>query len=73
LGNAHFFNQINKNKMEKDEMIKIIRTCKEKGTKEEVSFDYAVEKLNGYWNDIENLLIQGDELFTPFATYQLKK
>lgn len=56
-----------------EKMIKIIRTCKEKGTKEEVSFDYAVEKLNGYWNDIENLLIQGEELFTPFATYQLKK
>jgi len=56
-----------------EEMIKIIRTCKEKGTKEEVSFDYAVEKLNGYWNDIENLLIQGEELFTPYATYQLKK
>lgn len=59
--------------MNKEEMIKIIRTCKEKGTQEEVSFDYAVEKLNGYWNNIENLLIQGKELFTPYATYQLKK
>ena len=59
--------------MKTEEMIKIIRTCKEKGTQEEVSFNYAVEKLNGYWYDIENLLIQGEELFTPYATYQLKK
>lgn len=59
--------------MNKEQMTAIIRTCKEEGTQEEVSFDYAVEKLNGYWNDIENLLIQGKELFTPYATYQLKK
>lgn len=52
--------------------IKVIRTCREKGTKEEVTFDYAVEKLNGYWIDIEKLLLNGEELFTPFASYQIK-
>ena len=58
--------------MTKQNTITIIRTCKEKGTQEEVSFDYAVTKLNGYFNDAENLLIQGEELFTPYATYRLK-
>jgi hypothetical protein len=58
--------------MKKEEMIVIIRTCKEQGTKEEVSFEYAVEKLSGYWVGAENLLMQGAELFTPYANYQLK-
>lgn len=57
--------------MKTNEII-VIRTCREKGTKEEVSFEYAVGKLNGYWTDIENLLIKGEELFTPYATYQVK-
>jgi hypothetical protein len=59
--------------MTKQNTITIIRTCKEKGTQEEVSFDYAVEKLSNYFTDAENLLIQGDELFTPYATYRQKK
>ena len=45
--------------------ITIIRTCKEQGTKEEVTLDYAIEKLRGYWNNSELLLIKGDKLFTP--------
>jgi hypothetical protein len=51
----------------------IIRTCKEQGTQEEVSLDYAVEKLSGYWTDVKSLLLDGKELFTPYAFYQLKK
>lgn len=58
--------------MNKEKMI-VVRTCKEQGTKEEVSFEYAVEKLSGYWTDVENLLMEDNELFTPYATYQLKK
>lgn len=50
----------------------VIRTCKVKGTKEEVSFKYAVDKLSGYWTDVQNLLINGEELFTPYASYQVK-
>lgn len=57
--------------MKTNEII-VIRTCREKGTKEEVSFEYAVEKLNGYWTDIQNSLLKGEELFTPFAIYQVK-
>jgi len=58
--------------MKKQKAITIIRTCKEKGTQEEVSLDYAIQKLNGYFTDIENSLIQGNELFTPYATYSVK-
>ena len=61
------------NKMTTQNTIKIIRTCKEEGTQEEVSFEYALEKLNGYCNDTETLLIQGEILFTPYAFYQIKK
>jgi hypothetical protein len=52
--------------------IKVIRTDKESLVKEEVSMAYAIEKLTGYWNDIEKQLLQGAELWTPFATYQIK-
>jgi len=51
---------------------KIIRTCQLTGTEEEVTFQYALEKLNGYWVDIEEMLLQGKLLFTPYATYKLK-
>ena len=56
-------------------MIKIIRTCKEQGTKEEVSIEYAVEKLNGYWieTEIAEGLMNGEEFFTPYETYKLKE
>ena len=55
--------------------ITIIRTCKEQGTKEEVSIEYAVEKLNGYWIEtkIAEGLMNGEEFFTPYETYKLKK
>ena len=55
--------------------ITIIRTCKEQGTKEEVSIEYAVEKLNGYWieTEIAEGLMNGEEFFTPYETYKLKK
>ena len=54
--------------------ITIIRTCLEKGTTEEVSFEYAIEKLQGYWkdNDIKTLLLKGQVLWSPYANYQLK-
>ena len=51
----------------------IIRTCKEQGTTEEVSLRYAIDKLEGYWTNIETLLIKGEVLWTPYATYQIKK
>jgi len=64
--------------MKTNEII-VIRTCREKGTKEEVSFEYAIKRLNGYWSerdsiwtDIQNSLLKGEELFTPFAIYQVK-
>jgi hypothetical protein len=50
----------------------VIRTCKENGSQEEVSFQYAVEKLKGYWIEVENMLMSGNVLDTPFANYQLK-
>ena len=53
--------------------IKVIRTCRETNKKEHVSMAYALEKLSGYWNDIEKQLLQGTELWTPFATYQIEK
>lgn len=55
------------------ETITIIRTCKEQETQEEVALDYAVEKLSGYWTNAEDLLIQGEKLFTPYAFYQVKQ
>jgi len=51
----------------------VIRTCKEFGTETIVSFKYAKEKLSGYWTDIEYHLLQGETLWTPFATYQIKQ
>ena len=53
--------------------VKVIRTCREKGTEEYVSLEYAVQKCDGYWNDSKILLIQGEELFTPYATYKIEK
>ena len=55
--------------------ITIIRTCRDQGTKEEVSLEYAIEKLQGYhWkeNDIKTLLLKGQILWSPYAYYQLK-
>lgn len=33
----------------------------------------AVQKLKGYWQegDIENMLLDGQKLFTPFAEYEI--
>jgi len=53
--------------------IKVIRTCQETGKKSEVTLTYALEKLKGYWIDIETPLLQGYALWTPFATYQIKQ
>jgi hypothetical protein len=59
--------------MKKQNTITIIRTCKEEGTQKQVSLEYAVRLLNNYCINIQNSLIQGKELFTPYANYQIKK
>ena len=55
--------------------IKVIRTCKQTGKKEEVSFEYALGKLTGYWmkKETEKMLLSGQMLWTPFAEYQIAK
>ncbi len=65
---------INKQKNKTMEKITIIRTCLEEGTTEEVSLEYAVQKLQGYWekNYIKTLLLKGQMLWSPYANYQLK-
>ncbi len=62
------------NKQKTMEKITIIRTCRDQGTKEEVSLEYAVQKLQGYWekNYIKTLLLKGQMLWSPYANYQLK-
>lgn len=53
------------------EKLNVIRTDKETSEQELVTLDYAIEKLTGFWNNIEELLLKGEELFTPYATYKL--
>jgi hypothetical protein len=55
------------------EQVTIIRTDRETGKQEQVSLSYAVQKLQGYWDDskITEMLMQGNVLFTPYADYQI--
>ena len=52
----------------------VICTCPESDTVEEVSMEYALEKLDGWWkkNDILPVLAAGDTLWTPDAQYRVK-
>lgn len=40
-----------------------------------ISMEEAIERLEGYWKkeEIENLLIQGQTLFTPYAEYTINQ
>jgi len=52
----------------------VIRTCRERGTTEEVSIEYALQKLEGYWakDSILPMLAEGQTLLSPFAEYRIK-
>lgn len=52
--------------------IKVIRTCRETGKKEKVSLGYAIEKCTGWWINIEEMLLAGAPLWTPYAEYQIE-
>jgi len=64
-----------KNPRKKKEPTVVIRTCRELGTTEEVSLEYTLQKLEGYWekNSILPMLAEGQTLFSPFAEYRIKK
>jgi hypothetical protein len=55
--------------------IKVIRTCRETNKKEQVSMDYALEKLGGWYikSEIEQMLLLGHLLYTPYAYYEIEK
>lgn len=52
--------------------MKIIRTDKETGQAEIIDHYEAEEKLSSYWKKghILPMLQEGQELFTPYATYK---
>lgn len=52
---------------------KVIRVCKETNEKTIITMSEAIQKLNGYWLDIETNLLNGVELWTPYASYKLIK
>ena len=54
--------------------MKIIKTSKLDGKTTEVTLDEVIDKTEnmGYWKPgtVEEMLEQGQEVFTPFATYR---
>jgi hypothetical protein len=54
--------------------IKIIRTDRADTKEIELSLSEAKKKLTPYWeiDKIEELLLSGEELYTPYAYYKLK-
>lgn len=53
--------------------IQIVRIDAETNEREPVTLEYAISKLEGYWdvNKIRELLVSGQELWTPYATYSI--
>jgi hypothetical protein len=51
----------------------VLRIDLETNEKELVSFEYALDKLSGYWDNgkVMGLLESGLELHTPYATYTM--
>lgn len=63
-----------KNLRKTSESLVVIRTCRERGTTEEVTIEYALQKLEGYWDkgSIFPMLAEGQTLCSPFAEYRIK-
>ena len=53
--------------------IQVVRIDAETNEREPVTLEYAISKLEGYWdvNKIRELLVSGQELWTPYATYSI--